>query len=144
MDIEGTGIAPWNINDLQITKANEGLLINSKPLIFYHFHHYRTVNSYFVHHGLSIYLVSKFKRDVVRKLIYEKYFNEIKLIKSRISNQISDGAVRISTKGLWKELKINNLFLFIGSGSFEVNLYEYLGKINSFKNKILKSLGRNN
>jgi len=34
----GGGVAPWNIEDADLTASPQGAMINGRPLVFYHFH----------------------------------------------------------------------------------------------------------
>lgn len=36
----GAGVAPWNIQQYEITENNEKVMVNGNPIVFYHFHEY--------------------------------------------------------------------------------------------------------
>lgn len=36
----GAGVAPWNIQQYEITRKNEKVMVNGDPVVFYHFHEY--------------------------------------------------------------------------------------------------------
>ena len=37
----GGGVAPWNVQQYELTENNETLFVNNAPLVFYHFHGYK-------------------------------------------------------------------------------------------------------
>lgn len=36
----GAGVAPWNIQQYEITNQNETIMVNGSPMVFYHFHEF--------------------------------------------------------------------------------------------------------
>jgi hypothetical protein len=80
----GIGVAPWNIDHLNLSANTEGLRVNGSELIFYHFHGIRQVvnckyfSSYQAAKGYSI------KRQV-RKKIYISYIRELSDISLSLS-----------------------------------------------------------
>jgi hypothetical protein len=64
----GGGVAPWNIQQYKLSTDNDKLLLNSEPLVFYHFHAYK----YYAdgkHDFVSLYHLN----NVVVNLLYRPY-----------------------------------------------------------------------
>lgn len=78
IEIAGTGIAPWNL-DKHVFSIKQGkVFVNSKPLIYYHFHHLRVFNTYFAINAFRHYQVKKIGRGV--RKIYHFYLNRLAAI----------------------------------------------------------------
>lgn len=71
---KGAGIAPWNMNNYQISEREGQLFIDNEPLVFYHFHGFYLlgVDSFLAvgHYYLS--------RNIIEK-IYQPYFRDMQM-----------------------------------------------------------------
>lgn len=72
----GVGVAPWNIDHLDLSESQQGLQVNENYLIFYHFHG--------VHQILNFRLFVLFKaargyyiKKSVKRKVYIPYFREL-------------------------------------------------------------------
>jgi hypothetical protein len=73
----GTGIAPWNIKNKDISITKDGvILIKNTPIVYYHFHGLRDISENLYSIGLVDYRVVK--RNKIVKLLYAEYIAEIK------------------------------------------------------------------
>ena len=72
---KGINAAPWNITQYRVTVAGDRILIDSDPLIFYHFHGVKKITTSWFDSGLSLYGASL--TGSVKKHIYTPYLNEL-------------------------------------------------------------------
>lgn len=71
----GGGLAPWNLARHRITWDGREVLVDEKPLIFFHFHGLTILKSHFVNTGLPSYGVAL--EPVVRRHIFRPYLNAV-------------------------------------------------------------------
>ncbi len=64
-----TGLAVWNINNYKLTFKGNNFYSNNKPLIFYHFHEFKILNSLIAFNGFNSYHV------ISNKTICKIYFD---------------------------------------------------------------------
>lgn len=74
LDDEVSGLAPWNINNYTIENHSGIFYSNNKKIIFYHFHHFKIIESHWAINGFYLYGV-KSQQALVE--LYEKYWNLI-------------------------------------------------------------------
>lgn len=70
---EGADVAPWNVNNLKITRENEKVFVGGVPLVFYHFHNFSLINRNF-YIPVTAYNIPK----TAEKYIYAEYIKEIR------------------------------------------------------------------
>jgi len=70
----GVGVAPWNVEGEQISYVKNHFYINSKPIIFYHFHGLKVLNRFLIKLGLRTY-GTKPNKDLLK--LYKDYINLI-------------------------------------------------------------------
>lgn len=89
----GTGVAPWNIKNRDISMGGTGkVLYKNNPLIFYHFHGLRNLSNDYYSIGLNEYRVVR--RNRIIKHIYSRYINALSEINRSVhnpNNQIKRG-----------------------------------------------------
>jgi len=71
----GAGVAPWNLEGLNITEADGRILVEGCPLVFYHFHDLRMTTAISFEVDNSGFGVSK--RSAAVKRIYRPYLGEL-------------------------------------------------------------------
>jgi hypothetical protein len=67
----GAGIAPWNISKYKISYKNKIVYCDEHPLIFYHFHGLRLINSKWLKHNLKGYEVNI--TSGIKNILYKTY-----------------------------------------------------------------------
>ena len=79
----GANLAPWNLEGLDIRRGEDGLTVEGKPLVFFHFHGLRRVLYRLYDSGLYGYGVDLSSQ--VRRSIYRPYFSDLALAGNRVS-----------------------------------------------------------
>lgn len=72
----GVNLAPWNVNSHKISKKVNKIYVNSKPLIFYHFHQFKIFSNltfepttgYYVFPSIIKYIYKPYE-DVIKKIV---------------------------------------------------------------------------
>lgn len=70
LDDNVSGIAPWNLNNYQIRKEEYYFYSNGERIIFYHFHHFKFINSKLAFNGFYYYQAKQQKAIDELYLIY--------------------------------------------------------------------------
>jgi len=73
-----SGIAPWNLNNFNITKRKNVFYSNGEKIIFYHFHHFKILSKLFASNGFISYKVKMQKAVDQLYLLYWKNLNRYK------------------------------------------------------------------
>ena len=113
----GAGLAPWNIDNYTIGYNDSKLFVNSEPLIFYHFHHFRIYSKTIFITGVDFY------GAITPSLVFDKlflpYFNL--LIGQSNSNEKN---IRYGSKGSSLKLLIknNDYVLLKLNNAFSINI----------------------
>ncbi len=141
LDHKGAGVAPWNIDQYQISRKGESIYIDNEKLIYYHYHHFRQFNSSLFLTGLREYQAHNTSLKEM-KIIYIPY---IHALKAYDSNNSDSGIKRIknaSDKSLIKFI-INNPSIFFyfnyyicftfGLGKFGSIIYNIYAKIKKWR-----------
>ncbi|AYV57239.1 glycosyl transferase [Leptospira kmetyi] len=110
---EQSGVALWNVENYQLQFSNGTILINEKPLIFYHFHMFKLFSGFLYGTGITSYNL-KFSN---LKSIYIIYLEHIFAIVSRYNIQLKKlGIFEILTlierRNLYSRLFVKQLFLY--------------------------------
>jgi hypothetical protein len=115
LDIDTAGLAVWNIDNYILTLNNGTILSNNKPLIFYHFHHFKLINKNIALNGFSQYKVKKYNGVTIR-YIYKLYWDKLDYYNKRLE-QISDISARVN-------LASNKLKLLILDGAVFIKIFD--------------------
>lgn len=78
----GGGVAPWNIGRYLITAARGRVLIDGRPLIFYHFHTFKITGPESFEPHSSFYKTNQ----TVKNLIYEPYIQNLKILMKKVES----------------------------------------------------------
>lgn len=76
----GADVAPWNVNRYEIKNSDQEILVDGKPLIFYHTHTLRIVNS----EKFSLYSSFYHFKPSVEEMIYKPYTENLKKIIAQV------------------------------------------------------------
>jgi len=69
---KGANLAPWNVSNYKIRAEGGRIWVDEQPLIFFHFHGLKKINTWLYGHNLAVYGVRR-SRMVLRS-IYAPYF----------------------------------------------------------------------
>ena len=111
-----SGLAPWNLNNYEITIRNSEFYSNNERVIFYHFHHNKFLNKRWGTNGFNLYYVN-YQKNHLR--IYKNYWFNVEKHAEKINNtnenMIRTGNILNLENALFKEktvfLKINKFFI---------------------------------
>jgi len=92
---EGGGVAPWNVQQYRIRLNGERLLVDDKPLVFFHFHKYRHYES--GEHDLGGYRLTREDVD----LLYRPYVKALAVAEQEILQSCPD-YVRVRSRRVRK------------------------------------------
>lgn len=84
IQIPGTGLAPWNLDRYTYTVKGKQIYVNDHPLVYFHFHHLRTFNSFFAINAFDVYQV-KTRHKAIKK-IYQFYLQRLKGISKTLKH----------------------------------------------------------
>ncbi len=129
IELMGAGIAPWNIERYNINYSNNKPFIGKDPVIYYHYHGLRKINTYFFSHCLNEYGVS-YKKNPIK--LYKAYIKQLKLF----NQNSSDSVTRINVKKdnlLNTLLNTNGVYFLSPLISFEINFMEIHFKLSKIK-----------
>ncbi|MFN8263657.1 MAG: hypothetical protein U0T07_09040 [Chitinophagales bacterium] len=76
-----SGIAPWNLNNYQLTSKDGKFYSYGKPIIFYHFHHFKLLQTHVASNGFYFY---KAKPNKVLNKLYLNYWNQLIAIEIKL------------------------------------------------------------
>jgi hypothetical protein len=88
LDHAGANLAPWNLEGLDIRRTEDGVAVEGKPLVFFHFHGLRRVLYRIYDSGLAFYDMNLSPQ--VRRNIYRPYFSDLALAERRWSRFSAD------------------------------------------------------
>lgn len=111
-----SGLAPWNLNNYNITVRNNEFYSNNERIIFYHFHHNKFFNNKWATNGFNTYHVD-FKKNILK--IYKNYWADVQMKAGKINIKdeklVRTGNIVNLKDALFKEktvfLKINKFCL---------------------------------
>ena len=82
---KGANLAPWNLANYSITERGGQIWVDGEPLIFFHFHGFKALNSWLFDTNLGGYHASPSK--VVRQKIFRPYISRLRDLR-RYSGQL--------------------------------------------------------
>ena len=109
IDHKGANLAPWNLGNYQVKETPDAIMVDDKPLIFFHFHGVKRIRSWLYDVQLAAYgLVLS---GAVRRAIYRPYLQALeagtflagRLFEGQGINAGSDSVIerRAASKGSW-------------------------------------------
>ncbi len=73
---KGAGLAPWNLANYSLRFSNGEVLVDSQPLVFFHFHNLKRIVGCLYYSGLGGYGVTG--NSLIKQHIFAPYFKELK------------------------------------------------------------------
>ena len=95
---EGAGLAPWNTLNYTISKKEDKIMVNGKPLVFYHFHDLKWLSNnswYLGGYEIKPYVIEEIYKSYIFNLLQideeiKQQYPQIKSVKTVNINKISD------------------------------------------------------
>jgi hypothetical protein len=81
-----SGLAPWNLNNFLIEKRDNFYYSNGERIIFYHFHHFKTLTKEIATNGFYFY---RAKRNKAIDHLYLEYWNKLSVL-NKVSGNYKD------------------------------------------------------
>lgn len=75
LEHKGAGLAPWNVGGYTVREGRDSVLVDSDPLIFYHFHQLETITPFLFNPNLDSYGTQL--DTTLRRRIYGPYLREL-------------------------------------------------------------------
>jgi hypothetical protein len=97
---KGSGLAPWNVCQYNIQDRNGRLLVDSDPLIFYHFNSFYVFNSFLYRTELETF-GARLEGPLLSS-VYVPYIRELQSIRREIRSRLGGGKFLRSNN--WKDL----------------------------------------
>jgi hypothetical protein len=137
-----SGIAPWNLNNYDLSIKDNKFLSNGDKLIFYHFHHYKFFSNSWASNGFAAYNV---KPSAIICKIYADYWKkvsvkseEIKMVKQDfIRHEFNIDSIEkylVSEKSVFFKFKENKLILINTSNLIVKIMLLLYAKVNKSSN----------
>ncbi|MGA9347289.1 MAG: glycosyl transferase [Anaerolineae bacterium] len=118
---KGAGLAPWNVAGYSIRECNGSVLVDSDPLVFYHFHNLKMITRFLFDPDLGNY-GAQFN-DTLRRRIYGPYLRELRsLMRQKASVGNPRGSRSCSHGDLVRLVLYGRTLLVIGPITAEVHL----------------------
>jgi hypothetical protein len=83
---KGAGLAPWNLENYSLVPQDRHLLVDSQPLVFFHFHNFRQMDRWVYDPGLGRFGVQA--NSVAKQYIYAPYIRELSASARSLSGTI--------------------------------------------------------
>jgi hypothetical protein len=135
IQIPGTGLAPWNLDRYTYYIKGKQIYVNDHPLVYFHFHHLRTFNSFFAINAFDAYQVKTRHKAVKR--IYKFYLQRLKKISQTLEH--TDGTiVRYTVAGnktLLSKLKDNGYWFYTSWFILYLNPRKSISKVKQLIKK---------
>ena len=128
--LSGTGLALWNIERHTYTLNANNVLVDGRPLIYYHFHQLRVFNTNFAFNGLELYHVQTDRKAI--RLVYHAYLKKIRSFSGKQGAFDKNIARGIETSGQKLTDKLQNPYgywFFTEHLIMHVNLYKWYNKL---------------
>lgn len=88
----GAGLAPWNVENYTFHIGRDGhVLIDSDPLVFFHFHGLKKISNFLIDPGLRGYV--RRADEVLKQGVYLPYIREIRNTNRWLSRHIASKAI---------------------------------------------------
>jgi hypothetical protein len=113
---KGANLAPWNIDNYAIAMNGKKVKVDGEPLIFFHFHALKRLNSFIFDSGLSQYKARLTKN--IKAGIYIPYLHVLCKLQREFENKLGNDPIRIHRRD-WAQ-RIHNLFPGIVDASKKV------------------------
>lgn len=102
----GIGVAPWNVGNILLKRANNKFFVNGKDLVFFHFHGLKVLGNHLIKTGLGDYLVpmrveSRYLYSTYMESLWERK-NSVIVGKENTRARFTHGRIRTLCSGFVK------------------------------------------
>jgi hypothetical protein len=92
---KGAGLAPWNVENYSLALRNGRVLVDSEPLVFFHFHNLRQVGRRLYNPGLAIYGAQP--SHVLKRHIYNPYIRGLRASAQSLARLVDQSDIRLAS-----------------------------------------------
>ena len=125
LDGPDTGLAIWNVNKYQLSFRSQSLFSNNTPVIFYHFHNYKSLSKNIALNGFYDY---KVKRNKSLDNIYAEYWFELYSVTMKYNLHI-DNSIRKIQKSIFTKLLDGCTFYIFKNNKISYYNLKFIPKI---------------
>lgn len=83
---KGAGLAPWNVENYSLVLRNGQVLVDSQPLVFFHFHNFRQLGRWVYDPGLARYGAQA--SALLKRHIYQPYIRGLRATARSVSGVV--------------------------------------------------------
>lgn len=92
---KGAGLAPWNIDDYSLVYRKGRVLVDSQPLVFFHFHSFKQLDRWVYDPGLARFGAQA--SSVVKQHIYAPYIRGLSASARSLSGIVDQSRIRLAS-----------------------------------------------
>jgi hypothetical protein len=92
---KGAGLAPWNVENYSLALRNGRVLVDSQPLVFFHFHNLRQLSRRILDPGLARYGAQP--SHVLKRHVYNPYIRALRATAMSLPGLVDQSHVRLAS-----------------------------------------------
>jgi len=92
---KGAGLAPWNLENYSLVSRNGRVLVDSQPLVFFHFHNFKQLDRWVYDPGLAGFGAQA--SPVVKRHIYAPYIRGLSNSARSLSGIVDRSRIRLAS-----------------------------------------------
>jgi hypothetical protein len=92
---KGAGLAPWNVENYSLATRNGRVLVDSQPLVFFHFHNFKQVGRRLYDPGLARFGAQA--NRVLKQHVYKPYVRELSATARSLSGLVDKPHIRLAS-----------------------------------------------
>ena len=122
-DSKGINLAPWNINDNNITADKNGISVNGSSLVFFHFHGLKKINDQCYDTGISGYKTRL--NSNIKEIIYLPYLSRLRDIDEKLNLQQNQTSIRYEKINMQKLTLTGRIKSILSKVKLKLNRWYY-------------------